>query len=85
MPRVPLKKLQLFQIFRRISCSLGLKCSHFFVMTLFRSAFLYLASKILRILHVELIVLSYLRHFLTYELIKESSHLTIFYVKDLNS
>ena len=45
---------------------------------------LYLASKIMCILCVEIIVLSDSRHLLAYELIKDSSGLTIFSVKDLN-
>ena len=54
-------------------------------MTLFRSSFLYLASKNLGILRVELIVPSESRHSLTYALIKYSYGLTLFYVKGLKS
>ena len=54
-------------------------------MTLFRSAFLYFTSKILRIVRVGLIVPSYLRHSLTYALINDYSGLTLLSVKDLKS
>ena len=40
-------------------------------------------SKIMRILRVYFIELSYLRHLSTYKLIKDYSGLNIFYVKDL--
>ena len=54
-------------------------------MTVFRSDFSYLASIILHILIVELIALSDLRHLSTYELIKDSSGLTVLYVIDVKS
>ena len=54
-------------------------------MNLFGSAFLLLESKIMRIIHAELIVPSDLRHSSTYELIKDSYGLTIFSVKGLKS
>ena len=63
----------------------GLKCWHCLPITWFRSAFLHLSSKILRILRVELIVPSYLRNSLTYALIKDSSGLTLLYIKSLKS
>ena len=46
-------------------------------MTLFISEFSCLASKILRIIHIELVGISYLRHLSTYKLINSSSGLTI--------
>ena len=54
-------------------------------MTLFRSAFLYFASKILRILHVKFIVPSDSMHLLTYTLINGYSGLNLFSVKGLKS
>ena len=54
-------------------------------MTLFRSAFPYLASIIIRILLVELIVISDYKHLSTYKLINNSTGLTILYVTYLNS
>ena len=53
-------------------------------MTMFRSAFSYLDSIILRILQVEFIALSDLRHSLTYDLINDFSSsffLSVVYVK----
>ena len=54
-------------------------------MTIFRSAFLYFASQIIRILRVELIVQSDTRYLSTYVLIKGSSGLTLLSVKVLKS
>ena len=54
-------------------------------MTWFRSDFLYLASKILRILRAELILPSDSRHLSAYVLIKYSSGLTFVFVKCLKS
>ena len=54
-------------------------------MTLFRLASPYLASKTLRILRVELIVPSELRHSSTYALIKDYYGLTLLSVKGLKS
>ena len=55
------------------------------VNTVFRSDYLYLASSILCILHVEDIALSDFRHSSTYELLKYSSGLTVLSVIDLKS
>ena len=54
-------------------------------MNLFRSAFSYFASKTIFIPNVEIIVPSDSRHSLTYALIEESSGLTLWSVKVLNS
>ena len=75
----------LFFRFRIIYHSLGLKCWHFSVMTFFRSSFSYLASKMLRMIRIELIELSDLRYLSIYKLINYSSVLTIFSIKDLKS
>ena len=52
-------------------------------MTIFRLEFSYLVPSILRILHVELIAISDSGNFLTCELIKDSSGLTILSVIDV--
>ena len=86
VPRITSKKSSNpFQIFRRLYRFLGLKCWNFSIIHFFRSAFSYLTSKILHILHVELIELSDSRHLSTYKLIMDSSGLTILSVKDLKS
>ena len=58
-------------------------CWFVLAITLFRSAFSYLASIILHILRVDIIVPSDYRHLSTYELIKEYSGLTVLSVKDV--
>ena len=74
--RVSLIGLEVFYVLRCLG--VGIVCCLF--ITLFRSAFLYLSSKIIRILHVALISLSDSKHPSKYKLIKNSSGLTVLVV-----
>ena len=81
VPNVPSNRSSnFFRRCRSLWLSVAVRCWHFLVITLFRSAFFYFASNILCILHVEFIVLSDLRHSLTYKLTKDSSYLKIYLV-----